>query len=214
MTATASSNPLLKTLISGSCLLFAAGANADVPIPYVEDLPYVQTGDPTTRDVPYLAWHEDLSVDGYTEEEILISSTTPDPDGPECINAKTELDECPLTGGIIAPAHVYQYADNFNQDPTPAIVSSHEYTSRVLIRRPANPADFNGVVYMEILNATAGRDGAPMWDQTYRSIIADGAAWVGVTYSESAATFLKNYWGANNGKQRPLTGRGYTFTTT
>lgn len=174
----------------GLLLLSSATAFADVPIPYAEPVPYVETGDPTTRDMPFLAWHTDLSVDGYTEEEFLISSNVLAAGSPDF-------------GSLVAPAHVYEYmelldadpANDNDQNPDVGIVSSGQYTSRVLIRKPANPANFNGVVYMEILNATAKHDGAPMWNITYPSIMADGAAWVGVTYSELSAIFLTDYWG-------------------
>ena len=60
----------------------------------------------------------------------------------------------------------------------------------MIVRRPINLKNFNGVVYLEFMNATAGYDGSPHWNLTYESIIADGAAYVGITYSDVTAEFL------------------------
>lgn len=146
-------------------------AGAAVPIPSTQLLESDPGTGPEDRNVPFLAWHEDLSVSGYVEEEILMSGV----------------------------ANIYTYTDDAAQSPavTPSGANG-SYTTRVLIRRPQNPADFNGVVYLEILNATARYDGAPMWNLTYPSVIADGAAWVGVTYSDTTAAFMRDVWGTTN----------------
>ncbi|NND55376.1 MAG: hypothetical protein HKN56_10465 [Gammaproteobacteria bacterium] len=142
-----------------------------VPVPDAENLPYEAGTGPEDRSVPFLAWFADLTPDGYTEQEILMSGE----------------------------ANTYEYVDNDARTfDVQVATSGHPYTTRVLLRHPIDPADFNGVVYMEILNATARYDGAPMWDFTYPSIIADGAAWVGVTYSDTTANFMKNVWGTTN----------------
>jgi hypothetical protein len=153
-------------------LLAATQALAVVPIPETQQLPYDQGTGPEDRDVPFLAWHKDLSEDGYAEEEILMSGA----------------------------ARSFEYIDEENESPIvqPVDASPTAYTTRVLIRRPANSVDFNGIVYMEILNATARYDGAPMWNLTYRSIIETGAAWVGVTYSDTTANFMRDSWGTQN----------------
>jgi hypothetical protein len=147
-----------------------------VPIPDTQLLPHDLGTGPTDRDVPFLAWFEDLAKDGYTEEEILMSGT----------------------------ANIYEYADDEAQSPAPQPTGeSGAYTTRVLIRRPADPADFNGVVYLEILNATARYDGSPMWDYTHPSIVSTGAAYVGVTYSDTTANFLRYIWGTANSPAPP-----------
>lgn len=159
---------VLAVLLAGS---YSMGIAAQVPLPATQVLPYDLGTGPEDRDVPFLAWHEDLSLEGYVEEEILMS-------------------------GI---ANDYEYIDDIGQSPAvQPSGASGAYTTRVLIRRPQTAAKFNGVVYMEILNATARYDGAPMWNFTHRSIIADGAAYVGVTYSTVAADFMRDTWGTAN----------------
>ncbi len=156
------------TVALASCL-FAAASAALVPIPDTEQLPYKRTGNPETRDVPFLAWPGGLKNFGYTEEEFLMSGM----------------------------ANVYEYINDANESPAvqPTVQSAGNYTTRILVRMPKRKNDFNGVVHLEILNATASYDGAPMWDLTHPSIMEDGSAWVGVTYSEVTSAFMRNTWG-------------------
>ena len=161
----------VQCIFTVSGVLLVCTAHAAVPIPVTQILPTSAGTGPEDRDVPFLAWYEDLTPLGYLEEEILMSGT----------------------------ANEYDYADDQNQSPVPlATGTSGAYTTRVLIRRPANAADFNGVVYLEILNATASYDGSPFWDLTHRSMISEGAAWVGVTYSDSTANFMRDGWGEDS----------------
>jgi cysteine-rich repeat protein len=55
------------------------------------------------------------------------------------------------------------------------------YKSRMLVRRPADPADFNGIVIMEWLNVTAGGDLAPDYGYFRTEVLRSGYIWVGVT---------------------------------
>jgi hypothetical protein len=55
------------------------------------------------------------------------------------------------------------------------------YTTRLLVRYPANPAKFNGTVVVEWLNDTTGGDQDPVWSEIYREVLAKGYAYVGVS---------------------------------
>lgn len=159
------------TASAGALLAFATALQAQVPLPTVTYLPTDPGTGPTDRNVPFLAWHEDLSRVGYVEKEYQLAGL----------------------------ANRYQYIDNATQSPAVQVAQAGQpYTTRLLVRRPATRAKFNGVVYLEILNATARYDGAPMWNLTYPSMIADGAAWVGLTYSDGTAAFLRDTWGTEN----------------
>jgi hypothetical protein len=152
------------------CALALCSANAAVPVPTAQILTNSPGTGPEDRDVPFLATYKDLAAEGYVEQEALFSGT----------------------------ANVYVYADRngANVSPVPeATGATGNYTTRMLVRRPQNPADFSGVVYLEILNATANYDGAPMWDLTHKQMMFEGAIWVGVTYSDSTARFLRDLWG-------------------
>lgn len=56
-----------------------------------------------------------------------------------------------------------------------------DYTTRVLVRRPVDEADFNGTVLVEWMNVSAGFDTTPEWDSAHVEIIRQGYAWVGIT---------------------------------
>ena len=55
------------------------------------------------------------------------------------------------------------------------------YTTRILVRRPADPADANGVVGVEWLNVSGGQDADPDFGFLYPEIVARGSTWVGVS---------------------------------
>ena len=55
------------------------------------------------------------------------------------------------------------------------------YATRIVVRRPATAADFNGTVIVEWLNVTGGLDAAPDWTYLAPEIVRSGYAWVGVS---------------------------------
>jgi hypothetical protein len=58
--------------------------------------------------------------------------------------------------------------------------TSAPYTTRILVRRPANPAHFSGTVVVEWMNVTAG-ESAPDWMYLNPALMEEGDAWVGVS---------------------------------
>lgn len=58
---------------------------------------------------------------------------------------------------------------------------SAPYRTRVLIRRPADPARFSGTVVVEWLNVSGGVDADPEWATTHEELLRRGDAWVGVS---------------------------------
>ena len=55
------------------------------------------------------------------------------------------------------------------------------YRTRVLVRMPADPADFSGTVVLEWLNVSGGADANPEWAGIHEEVIRQGHAWVGVS---------------------------------
>jgi hypothetical protein len=55
------------------------------------------------------------------------------------------------------------------------------YRTRVVVRRPLDPARFNGSVVVEWFNVSGGLDAAPDWSFVHRHLIRAGFAWVGVS---------------------------------
>lgn len=61
---------------------------------------------------------------------------------------------------------------------------SAPYKTRIVVYRPKVVADFNGTVYVEWFNVTAGTDIAVDWSMTHTQIIRSGSAYVGVSAQE------------------------------
>lgn len=55
------------------------------------------------------------------------------------------------------------------------------YTTRILVRRPADPAEANGVIGVEWLNVSGGQDADPDFGFIYPEMLARGTTWVGVS---------------------------------
>ncbi|MGH8979183.1 MAG: alpha/beta hydrolase domain-containing protein [Acidimicrobiia bacterium] len=56
-----------------------------------------------------------------------------------------------------------------------------EFTTRLVVYRPEDPARGNGTVIVEWLNVTGGLDVPALWMMTHRHLIRDGYTWVGVS---------------------------------
>lgn len=56
-----------------------------------------------------------------------------------------------------------------------------EFTTRLVVYRPTDPARANGTVIVEWLNVTGGLDVPAVWMPTQRHLIRDGYTWVGVS---------------------------------
>ena len=58
---------------------------------------------------------------------------------------------------------------------------SAAYSTRVLVRRPADPVAFSGVVLVEWLNVSGGQDAAPDFTYLAHEILRAGHVWMGVS---------------------------------
>jgi Alpha/beta hydrolase domain len=56
-----------------------------------------------------------------------------------------------------------------------------DYKTRIVVRRPAKPDDFNGTVAVEWLNVSGGTDAAPDYTYLADELLRSGFAWVGVS---------------------------------
>jgi hypothetical protein len=87
---------------------------------------------------------------------------------------------------------VYTYDD----PPVPTGILPLEedvpYTTRIVVRRPADPADFRGTLVIEWWNSTAGFDTAPVWDASAEFYAREGWMYVGVTNAASSIQHLVN----------------------
>ena len=89
-------------------------------------------------------------------------------------------------------ATVYTY----NDPPVPGEIIPFDvdvpYVTRIIVRRPVDPAKFKGTVIIEWWNSTAGFDTAPVWDASAEFYAREGWIYVGVTNSNTSITHLVN----------------------
>ena len=141
----------------------------------------------TSTSVPFNTRLEELTTDhtGYTEMEFFVSG-----------NANLYMKDA-TTGNAIVN--------------TP----NHPYTSRILVRLPADPSKFSGNAVMEIYNGTPGYDADVEWTQTKNLLLRHGDAWVGITNGTGPANVLKNDYAPKNapGRYDPInfTNAGYVW---
>ena len=102
---------------------------------------------------PETALPSDLSAHGYVEQEFFASGTA---------HAFTAT-STPSDG-------------RWAVDPT----TDAHYSTRILVRRPSDPAHFSGTVVVEWLNESEG-ESAPDWDYLNPELMDAGDAWVGVS---------------------------------
>ena len=67
------------------------------------------------------------------------------------------------------------------------------YTTRIIVRRPANLKKFSGTVWVEPLNPSLAIDLDRMWQLHYEQILRDGDAYVGITSKPIAMVALQNF---------------------
>ncbi|AEG43830.1 alpha/beta hydrolase domain-containing protein [Isoptericola variabilis] len=61
------------------------------------------------------------------------------------------------------------------------VSTGHEYRTRIVVRRPVDPAAFNGTVIAEWYNVSNQWDQEVDWFQTHEHLVRNGYAWVGVS---------------------------------
>ncbi|HKJ16422.1 MAG TPA: alpha/beta hydrolase domain-containing protein [Xanthomonadales bacterium] len=91
---------------------------------------------------------------------------------------------------VSGDANIYEYDGDLElQVMTPDV----PYTTRIMIRRPQNPAEFNGVVVFEMMNPTATWDIDFIWQYTQDLLMREGYIWVGMTIRPIAVDALKGF---------------------
>ena len=111
------------------------------------------------RGGPYNAMPEGFEEDyDYVEDEYFVSGTA------------TSFDPA----GALATDGVWEL--------TPGATA--EYTTRILVRQPADPADFNGVVLVEWNNVTVGRDSDPGFGLLHPEVLDAGYGFVAASVQQ------------------------------
>jgi len=154
-------------LLAIHAALLAAPANAAVPNPIVTG-PIPQTvapGNPS-HDYIFFSSNHDLAGHGYVEEEFFIQGTANRYNTPNQTNPDSSS-----TGTIIS--------------------SGNPYKTRMVVRRPADPSKFNGVVLVEWYNVTNNFDAENVWFFNWENIMRSGYVWVGVSAQRVGVNALK-----------------------
>jgi hypothetical protein len=138
----------------------AAAREARASAIVLAELPQVQGPIPVTETShPFLSDRAAMEAAGYVEEEYFLSGL----------------------------AKVYEWAGKDRR--IRAVAGPGRYVTRLLVRRPRDPARFSGNVEVGVLNASVGIDiGGPI---DRRRMLSQGDVWIGVTTKAVAARNLK-----------------------
>ncbi|HEY4017883.1 MAG TPA: alpha/beta hydrolase domain-containing protein [Pseudonocardiaceae bacterium] len=115
--------------------------------------------------IPFSSSPVPLGPADYTEQEYFLSGTA--------------------TG--------YQQAGTWGSDGRWSVTPAEQapYETRILVRRPADPARFNGTVVVEWLNVTTGVDLDADYFYDNAELLRDGYAWVGVSAQSAGVNSLR-----------------------
>ena len=131
--------------------LGAGPAHATVPVPTITGP--ITTG--ATGRPTTIAFGFDAGAFGYVEDEYFLSGS-----------ANSFTADAPLAS---------------DGRWTATAAASAAYQTRMVVRRPATAAAFNGTVVVEWLNVSGGLDAAPDWTYLHTFLVRAGFAWVGVS---------------------------------
>ncbi|MCD2192034.1 hypothetical protein LQ327_01340 [Actinomycetospora endophytica] len=90
---------------------------------------------------------------------------------------------------VAGPARVFSWPAS----DTLRVAATGSYTTRILIRRPADPARFSGRVRVEPLNTTSGHDLDGAWEIGHAGFMHAGDAYVGITVGPQTISSLKRF---------------------
>ncbi len=156
------------SLIAASLILFSqplvaeTGAAAAASRPAQLQLPKVSAPIPMTKESrPFLGAGAAMESVGYVEEEYFLSGE----------------------------ANVYDWPGSDHQ--VRIVAGPGKYTTRILVRRPRDPAKFSGNVELTILNASLNADfGGPT---DFGRMVEQGDVWIGITSKPISAKALKQF---------------------
>lgn len=142
--------------------LLAAQSGAAAAHTVTQQLPEVSAPIPVTAESrPFLGARDVMESVGYVEEEYFISGH----------------------------ANVYDWEGPGHQ--LKVVAGPGKYVTRILVRRPQDPAKFSGNIEMTILNASLGVDvGGPA---DFGRMVKQGDVWIGITSKPLTAMALKQF---------------------
>ena len=179
---------------SAAALLVIMGAGLSLAQPAAADGGGAASDTPTVRippngqhGFPFMSSASNLGAKHYIEREFLFSGT----------------------------AQAYLNAGHWGEDgrwnvrANPGVTAP--YTVRMLVRRPADPARFNGTVLVEWFNVTAGFDLAFDWQWANEELLNEGYAFVAVTAQHVGALTLQGWEDGAGDRYASIFHPGETF---
>ena len=158
---------LARLLIAGGVVAAAGSANAVppgfnlIPTPgVVGPIPNEDFSSPTNN-YTFFATDIALASHGYVEEEFYLKGIA------NAYNAPANTPATPPTtlASVVTP--------------------NIPYKTRITVRRPVDPAKFNGTVLVEWFNVTDNFDGEYFWVQAQQDIVRQGYAYIGVSAQDN-----------------------------
>src|SRR3954468_16940883 len=177
---------VLNAMACAALAAWSLGASAAAPTVTGPVASTAVPGDPS-HNYTFFATDHPMAVNGYVEEEYFLEGTA------NRYNTPSGTAGAPGTTGSV-------------------IDGGHPYKTRVIVRRPANPKDFNGTALVEWTNVTNGFDAENLWFFGWEHIVRSGYAWVGVSAQRVGVDRLKS-WNATRYGSLDVT-QGGTITPT
>ena len=175
-------------VMMGAVLSAARPAAADAGGAAAANTPTVRVAPTGQHGFPFMSSASNLGAKHYIEREFLFSGT----------------------------AQAYLNAGNWggngrwNVRANPGVTAP--YTVRMIVRRPADAAHFNGTVIVEWLNVTAGFDLAFDWQWANEELLNEGYAYVGVTAQHLGALTMQDWEDGAGDRYATIFHPGDTFS--
>ncbi|WP_172122022.1 alpha/beta hydrolase domain-containing protein [Devosia sp. 919] len=151
---------IASSVVASSAIAQQAGAGVVVP---TVTGPFASEGlDSPSND--YIFFSTDIALEsrGYREEEYFVSGVGNTYDAPD------------------------RTPDTLPTENARVVETGIPYHTRMVVRRPVDPADFNGTVVVEWLNVSDGFDGEYFWVQSHQHLLRDGYVYVGLSAQDNS----------------------------
>jgi hypothetical protein len=165
--ATALRSNWLSALVCCCVALLTACGDSDpnprdnIPTPTVTGPVQSEGYASPTKNYTFYASDVPLASQGYVEEEFFLEG-------------KANAYDTPVSTPATPPTTLAK-----------VVTADVPYKTRMVVRRPVDPARFNGTVVIEWLNVTDGFDGEYFWVQSHSHLTRAGYAYIGVSAQDN-----------------------------
>jgi hypothetical protein len=168
----------LACSLTGACAAAVLATSATAAPSVADASPTSKSTTPTVsmppagqHGFPFMSTVVNLAGFGYVEEEFLIA-------GRAQAYVPTVSGDLPANG-------------RWNAMPNPGVTAP--YSTRILVRRPRDPARFNGVVVVEWINESGPTEATSDWLYLHEELLSRGYAYVGVSAQYHSIQVLQGW---------------------